>query len=260
MRALRGPGHRVHDRQGPAQGHALSPTAPLQGSQASVRLSLTPLFSSRLIPALTLFTPVQTGPLGHHLSRERRTVERLDHTPTRRSLALSHQQCRGSIPTPAFWSTSRGNDALHVLKCRVNFYNWSQKAVDNNFYGFLTVCDVLMPIIVPGGCVVNVTGSLGTLDQVTPEYRTVLADPQCTIEAVSQFMNKYVEAAQTEKHIEAGFSHSITGMFKLGQIVAGRAHARQLRQRQVRDHSQYLNGKLKMYVSKNKTSFVRYLL
>ena len=96
------------------------------------------------------------------------------------------------------------------------------------------MCDVFVTLLASGGCIVNITGTLGTVDQVSAHYRTILADPSCTVDTVSDIMNKFVAAAQWDQHCQAGFSNSALAMSTLGRNVMGRAHARELSQRQVR--------------------------
>ena len=80
---------------------------------------------------------------------------------------------------------------------------------------------------------VNVTGTLGTITQVAPEHQSQLTDSKCTVDDVSDLMNKFVQTAQSDQHRQAGFSNSALGMSKLGQIAVGRIHARDLAGRNV---------------------------
>ena len=105
--------------------------------------------------------------------------------------------------------------------------------MQNNYFGHLTVCDQLLPLVPTGGVVVNVASGGGRLGQVSSKYQKVLTDAN-DIATVTDVMNKFVSAAQEGKQKEAGFSNSAYGMSKLGMIAAGKVHAKQLREKNVR--------------------------
>ena len=80
---------------------------------------------------------------------------------------------------------------------------------------------------------INVASMCGRLSQVSQQFQNQLQHAS-SVDDVTDVMNKFVSAAQEGKQKEAGFSNSAYGMSKLGIIAAGRVHAEQLREKEVR--------------------------
>ena len=124
------------------------------------------------------------------------------------------------------------------MRAKIEFVNLRlfQGTIENNYFGHVLVCETLLPIMAPGGCVINVTGQLSSLRQVTPELQQVFAQAP-DVATVSAAMKMFVEKAQTNEHRQYGFSNSCLGMSKLGVMAVARIHAHEMASKNVRNFS-----------------------
>lgn len=66
--------------------------------------------------------------------------------------------------------------------------------IKTNYFATAAVCDTLLPIVKPGGRMVNVTSSGGMLKMLKNEaIAKTLSDPQLTRETLDQVANQYIE-------------------------------------------------------------------
>lgn len=87
-----------------------------------------------------------------------------------------------------------------------------------NFEATKTVCDTFLPIMKPDGRFVMLSSMASSmaLQKCSPENQAFFKSPDLTEEKLTEKMNEFVKAAQTDDHGKAGFPNSAYGMSKVG--------------------------------------------
>nr|CAB3228067.1 carbonyl reductase [NADPH] 1-like [Phallusia mammillata] len=112
------------------------------------------------------------------------------------------------------------------------FATQAKVTLQTNFFGTLNACKILMPIVKPGGRVVNVSSfvSKSTLQKCSGELQKIYRSDTITEEKLCSMMNEFIEAAQTDKHGALGYPNTAYGVSKLGVTVMTRIHAKLMRE------------------------------
>ncbi|XP_004842408.1 carbonyl reductase [NADPH] 1 isoform X1 [Heterocephalus glaber] len=110
------------------------------------------------------------------------------------------------------------------------FHIQAEVTIKTNFYGTRDVCTELLPLIKPGGRVVNVSSmtSLMALKGCSPELQQKFRSETITEEELVGLMNKFVEDTKNKVHEKEGWPSSAYGVSKIGVTVLSRIHARKL--------------------------------
>ncbi|CAG5037633.1 unnamed protein product [Parnassius apollo] len=86
-----------------------------------------------------------------------------------------------------------------------------------NFTALVTFTEAMLPYIVNGGKIVNISSSSGHLSRIPSEkLRKQISSPNLTLNKLKELMNDYVEAVKQGKDIEEGWGDSPYVVSKVG--------------------------------------------
>jgi carbonyl reductase 1 len=99
-----------------------------------------------------------------------------------------------------------------------------------NYFGTLTVCEALFPLLRPHARVVNVssTGSTYSIKKCSKEIKEKFINKNLTTGELTNLMNEFIQAAKNGSHESKGFSNSAYGMSKVGVSALSDIQHRQL--------------------------------
>ncbi|XP_028837310.1 carbonyl reductase [NADPH] 1 [Denticeps clupeoides] len=108
----------------------------------------------------------------------------------------------------------------------------AEVTLKTNFFANRDVCNVFLPIIKPGGRVVNVSSIMGSiaLGKCSPALQARFRSDDITEEELVALMERFVKEAQEGVHTERGWPSTAYGVSKTGLTVFSRILARKLRQ------------------------------
>eukprot|EP01137_Pigoraptor_chileana_P013295 Opistho-2@66623 len=106
------------------------------------------------------------------------------------------------------------------------FAEQAEVTVRINFFGTLNVCKALVPIVRPGGRVVNVSSTAGLLKILSPALQAKFVDPSLTLEGLVDLMSQFVDNAKSGRHTANGWPESAYGTSKVGVTQLSRILAR----------------------------------
>ncbi|XP_018614290.1 carbonyl reductase [NADPH] 1 [Scleropages formosus] len=111
------------------------------------------------------------------------------------------------------------------------FGTQAEVTLKTNFFATRDMCTVFLPIIKPGGRVVNVSSVMSSiaLSRCSPELQVRFRSDDITEEELVQLMNQFIQDAQAGVHTKKGWPETAYGVSKLGVTVLSRIHAWQLR-------------------------------
>uniref|UniRef100_A0A1I7ZZD6 Carbonyl reductase [NADPH] 1 n=1 Tax=Steinernema glaseri TaxID=37863 RepID=A0A1I7ZZD6_9BILA len=104
----------------------------------------------------------------------------------------------------------------------------AEMVLDVNYYGTKRVCDTLVPIIRPGGRIINVTGKYKS------ELTADLLSPQVTIEAIDNFVEDFKKLVREEASGGDGFTFTAYRISKAAELALTKALVRDLRPKQIK--------------------------
>ncbi|XP_048865350.1 carbonyl reductase [NADPH] 1 [Brienomyrus brachyistius] len=106
-----------------------------------------------------------------------------------------------------------------------------------NFFATRDACNEFLPIIKPGGRVVNVSSVMSSvaLNRCSPELQARFRSDDITEDELVALMQRFVREAQAHVHTKNGWPETAYGVSKIGVTVLSRIHARQLRRDRPRD-------------------------
>ncbi|XP_061090973.1 carbonyl reductase [NADPH] 1 isoform X1 [Conger conger] len=106
-----------------------------------------------------------------------------------------------------------------------------------NFFATRDMCNEFLPIIKPGGRVVNVSSVMSSfaLKNCSSELQARFRSDDITEEELVMLMEKFVQEAQKGEHTQKGWPNTAYGVSKLGLTVLSRIEARRLRKERPRD-------------------------
>lgn len=96
------------------------------------------------------------------------------------------------------------------------FTEQATNTVRVNFTGTLNVTRALLPLVRPGGRIVNVSSMVSKLSQVSSQLQKKFSDPRLTEEELVGLMKRFVDDVFVGDHKDKGWSNTAYGMSKLG--------------------------------------------
>ncbi|XP_002721307.2 carbonyl reductase [NADPH] 1-like isoform X2 [Oryctolagus cuniculus] len=110
------------------------------------------------------------------------------------------------------------------------FHIQAEVTMKTNFHGTRDVCTELLPLMRPGGRVVNVSSLEGhrTLKSCSPELQHKFRSETITEEELVGLMKKFVGDAKKGVHQKEGWPDTTYGVTKIGVTVLSRIQARHL--------------------------------
>uniref|UniRef100_A0A5F9DEH6 Carbonyl reductase [NADPH] 1 n=1 Tax=Oryctolagus cuniculus TaxID=9986 RepID=A0A5F9DEH6_RABIT len=110
------------------------------------------------------------------------------------------------------------------------FHIQAEVTMKTNFDGTRDVCTELLPLMRPGGRVVNVSSmeSLRALKSCSPELQQKFRSETITEEELVGLMKKFVEDTKKGVHQKEGWPSTAYGVTKIGVTVLSRIQARHL--------------------------------
>ncbi|KAL4657009.1 carbonyl reductase NADPH 1-like [Arapaima gigas] len=107
----------------------------------------------------------------------------------------------------------------------------AEVTLKTNFLSTRDMCNMFLPIIKPGGRVVNVSSVMSSiaLSRCSPELQARFRSEDITEEELVQLMKQFIQDAQNGVHTKKGWPDTAYGVSKLGLTVLSRIHAWQLR-------------------------------
>ncbi|MGE3768883.1 MAG: SDR family NAD(P)-dependent oxidoreductase [Kofleriaceae bacterium] len=103
--------------------------------------------------------------------------------------------------------------------------------IETNFFGPLRVTLAMLPLLVDGATITNVTSGLGDLDNLDAAHRALLADPALTRDALVEAMRAFVAGGGK------GWGTDAYGVSKAALDALTRVFARELAPRKIRVNS-----------------------
>lgn len=106
-----------------------------------------------------------------------------------------------------------------------------------NFLATRDLCNEFLPIIKPGGRVVNVSSGMSSiaLKRCSSELQARFRSNDITEEELVMLMEKFVQEAQKGEHTHKGWPNTAYGVSKIGVTVLSRIQARRLREERTGD-------------------------
>ncbi|XP_062618376.1 carbonyl reductase [NADPH] 1-like [Saccostrea cucullata] len=110
------------------------------------------------------------------------------------------------------------------------FSEQAEVTIKTNYFGTLTVCEALFPLLRPHARVVNVSSmsSSSAIKKCSKEIRAKFANPKLTIDDLTRLINEFVQAAKNGNHESKGYANSAYGMSKVGVSALTEIQHRQL--------------------------------
>uniref|UniRef100_A0A6Q2XH90 carbonyl reductase (NADPH) n=1 Tax=Esox lucius TaxID=8010 RepID=A0A6Q2XH90_ESOLU len=117
------------------------------------------------------------------------------------------------------------------------FGTQAKVTLKTNFFATRDMCNEFLPIIKPGGRVVNVSSIMSSiaLNRCSPELQARFRSSDITEEELVGLMERFVKEAQDGVHSKGGWPDTAYGISKTGVTVLSRIHARKLRQERPAD-------------------------
>ncbi|KAL1022325.1 hypothetical protein UPYG_G00025170 [Umbra pygmaea] len=117
------------------------------------------------------------------------------------------------------------------------FGTQAEETLKTNFFCTRDMCNEFLPIIKPGGRMVNVSSMMSSiaLNRCSPELQARFRSTDITEEELVGLMERFVREAQAGSHSQGGWPNTAYGTSKLGLTVLSRIHARKLRQQRSSD-------------------------
>ncbi|XP_023652347.2 carbonyl reductase [NADPH] 1 [Paramormyrops kingsleyae] len=114
---------------------------------------------------------------------------------------------------------------------RTPFGIQAEVTLRTNFFATRDFCNEFLPIIKPGGRVVNVSSVMSSvaLNRCSPQLQARFRSDDITEDELVALMQRFVREAQANVHTKNGWPETAYGASKIGVTVLSRIHARQLR-------------------------------
>ncbi|MCI4393744.1 hypothetical protein PGIGA_G00161020 [Pangasianodon gigas] len=113
----------------------------------------------------------------------------------------------------------------------------AEVTLKTNFFATRDMCNEFLPIIKPGGRVVNVSSVMGSiaLSRCSPDLQARFRSNDITEEELVGLMERFVKDAQEGTHTQRGWPETAYGMSKTGLTTLTRIHAWRLTQERAGD-------------------------
>jgi NAD(P)-dependent dehydrogenase (short-subunit alcohol dehydrogenase family) len=108
------------------------------------------------------------------------------------------------------------------------FDHQAEVSVAINYTGTKSCCAAFLPLMRPGGRVVNVASMAGAIKQVSPALQAQFLDPSLSLDALDALLSAFVDATKAGNHSSQGWSNSAYGTSKLGVNMLTRILARDI--------------------------------
>ncbi|XP_053561923.1 carbonyl reductase [NADPH] 1-like [Bombina bombina] len=117
------------------------------------------------------------------------------------------------------------------------FATQAEVTLKTNFFATRDVCNELLPLIKPGGRVVNVSSmvSVNSLGRCSPELQKVFRSDTITENELVKLMETFVKDTKNGDHQEKGWPNTAYGVSKIGVTVLSRIQARLLNEKRKGD-------------------------
>jgi len=93
----------------------------------------------------------------------------------------------------------------------------AETSIKTNYSGSKLMCQHFLPIMNPGGRVVNVSSTAGALSKIkSEELREKFLKPDLTIQELDGLLDLFVQSVKDDTYEKVGFPKSCYGMSKLG--------------------------------------------
>eukprot|EP00670_Eutreptiella_braarudii_P002828 CAMPEP_0174304606 /NCGR_PEP_ID=MMETSP0809-20121228/60892_1 /TAXON_ID=73025 ORGANISM="Eutreptiella gymnastica-like, Strain CCMP1594" /NCGR_SAMPLE_ID=MMETSP0809 /ASSEMBLY_ACC=CAM_ASM_000658 /LENGTH=268 /DNA_ID=CAMNT_0015410875 /DNA_START=33 /DNA_END=836 /DNA_ORIENTATION=- len=113
------------------------------------------------------------------------------------------------------------------------FQAQAQPTIAINFFGTLALTEALIPLIRPGGRIVNVSSISGYMNSYAPALQARFLDPGLTRDALCGLMQQFIADVQSGVHQPKGWPNSCYGVSKCGLTALTMMLARQLQPRNI---------------------------
>lgn len=112
------------------------------------------------------------------------------------------------------------------------FGTQAEVTLQTNFFATRDMCNEFLPIIKPGGRLVNVSSIMGSiaLSRCSPALQARFRSDDITEEELVTLMQRFVAEAKAGSHAQGGWPSTAYGVSKTGLTVLSRIHARRLTQ------------------------------
>ncbi|XP_011683482.2 carbonyl reductase [NADPH] 1-like [Strongylocentrotus purpuratus] len=122
------------------------------------------------------------------------------------------------------------NAGIGTSKDNSSFYEKQFRVMEANFFGLLSVCRSLTPLVRSGGRIVNVASTTGYMvfrEQLTEEIRNRFRQVKEEQDVVN-LMNEFLECCKMETNAANGWSEWSYGVGKLGVILLSKMQAEKI--------------------------------
>jgi NAD(P)-dependent dehydrogenase (short-subunit alcohol dehydrogenase family) len=129
-----------------------------------------------------------------------------------------------SLAPPSIWALV--NNAGMAFKGDDFDENVARTTLRCNFYGTVRITSALLPRIVPGGHVINVSSRAGLLKLVSPALQQRFLAPDLSTEGISSLCEEFSVAVADGTFKEQGWSKTCYGTSKIAMSAYSRVCAR----------------------------------
>jgi carbonyl reductase 1 len=104
----------------------------------------------------------------------------------------------------------------------------ARQTVDVNFHGAMRLADALLPLMRPGGRIVNVSSGMGQISGVSPELGARFMKPDLGRDELLELVEKFVSDVAAGRHSAEGWPTSAYRVSKIAMNTLTRIQAREL--------------------------------
>jgi len=112
-----------------------------------------------------------------------------------------------------------------------------ERTLATNFFGTMHLTDTLIPVIVDGGTIVNVSSGMGELNAYSRKIAARLADPMIDREKLTALVKEFAAAVAAGRHGDEGWPTSAYRVSKAALNAYTRILARELKPRRINVNS-----------------------
>ncbi len=95
-----------------------------------------------------------------------------------------------------------------------------------NYYGTVRITSALLPLIVPGGHVINVSSRAGLLKLLSPDLQQRFLAPDLSTQAISELCEEFRAAVADGSFLAKGWAKTCYGTSKIAMSAYSRVCAR----------------------------------
>ncbi len=135
----------------------------------------------------------------------------------------SVQALAAALP-PSIWALV--NNAGMAFKGDAFDENVARTTFRCNYYGTIRITTALLPRIVPGGHVINVSSRAGLLRLLSPSLQQRFMAPSLTVDAITELCEEFTTAVADGSFKDKGWSKTCYGTSKIAMSAYSRVCAR----------------------------------